>query len=184
MRKFILTVAAVGAMAVSGAASAQGLFGGPRIIEPAVVAPQGSYPAGSVYTDQYGRQVHVDQYGRHVLIDRSSMAGRSVYDESFGRTVPLDQFGTYVDANGIRWQFDNTGKRTRLDQYGSYRDPYGRIIILGADRAPLYVDQNGQLMAYSSVYGGQMAYGGRADDRDGDGVANWQDRYPDDSRFW
>jgi hypothetical protein len=30
---------------------------------------------------------------------------------------------------------------------------------------------------------GNYAYGGRADDRDGDGVANIYDRYPDDRRY-
>lgn len=83
MKKFILSAVAVGALAVGGAASAQDLggvigsifgFGTP----PATVQP------GSIYIDQYGRQVAVDQFGRHRLLQ--SAVGIVGYD-AWGRPV-------------------------------------------------------------------------------------------------
>lgn len=83
MKKFILSAVAAGALAVGGAASAQDLgsaigslfgFGTP----PVAVQP------GSVYIDQYGRQVAVDQFGRHRILQ--SAVGIVGYD-AWGRPV-------------------------------------------------------------------------------------------------
>jgi len=83
MKKFILSAVAAGALAVGGAASAQDLggvigslfgFGSP----PAAVQP------GSVYIDQYGRQVAVDQFGRHRILQ--SAVGIVGYD-AWGRAI-------------------------------------------------------------------------------------------------
>jgi hypothetical protein len=197
MRKFIYSAVAAGALAFGGAASAQDIIGnvlgsilgnvGTTGAAPAVVAP-GSYPYGTVYTDQYGRRVQVDQYGRHVVIDNNvygnnvygtqgSHGGRVAYDQ-YGRSIALDQFGTYRDSYGRRIQVDAYGRQVLLDQYGSYRDQHGRTVYLGANGQPQYVEQNGQLMAYSST---TVA---RRGDRDGDGVRNRVDRYPDDPRWY
>lgn len=168
---------------------------------PAIVAP--SVGQSSVYVDPYGRRVYVepstgrqvvldqngtyiDQYGRRVqvIVDQNvavNPTGRIAYD-AYGRQIYLDQYNTYVDQFGNRMMVDAYGRHVRLDQYGSYRDQYGRTVYLGADRRPLYVEQNGQLMAFGGTYG-NYAYSGRAWDRDGDGVANSRDRYPDDPRY-
>jgi hypothetical protein len=141
--------------------------------------------ANGTYVDQFGRRVYVDAYGRSVLAQPGvavNGAGRIVLDP-YGRQVALDQFGSYVDAAGNRILVDAYGRHTRLDQYGSYRDPMGRQVYYGANGQPAYVDQNGQLMAYGSVYGTTTASLGRPWDRDGDGIANRSDRYPDDPRY-
>ena len=73
------------------------------------------------------------------------------------------------------------------DQYGRrfYYDQYGRQVYLQS--APQ------QIMGYDSwgrpIYGnsGTYAYGGTYGstwDRDGDGIANTRDRWPNDRRYW
>lgn len=201
MKKFILSALTVGAMAVGGAASAQTwggvdpvtgvlsqIFGGGSTATPAVVAGANQ----SIYVDQYGRRFYYDQYGRQVLVDNTTGAqgsygygNRTVIDPT-GRQVVLDEHNTYRDAYGNRIQVDAYGRHLRLDQYGSYRDPYGRIVYLGADRRPLFLEENGRLVSAGSTSGnGSYAYGGSYGnwDRDGDGVANESDRWPDDSRY-
>lgn len=64
-----------------------------------------------------------------------------------------------------------------LGQYGSYRDAWGRTVYLGANNQPVYIEQNGQLIPYGTV---AMA---PSYDRDGDGIANQYDRFPDDPRY-
>lgn len=225
MKKLILSVLTVGAMAAGGAASAQDIFGLGNVLPqilgniglgvgsgagiPAVVASNGS---ASVYVDQYGRQIYhdptsgqryvldqngtyIDQYGRRIQVTVTQ--GSGVYQpgghqsgrvavDAYGRQIYLDQYNTYMDQFGNRMMVDSYGRHVRMDQYGSYRDQYGRTIYLGADRRPLYMEHNGQVTAFGSgtTYGGGgYAYSGRAWDRDGDGVANAQDRYPDDPRY-
>ena len=155
MKKFILGAVAAGALAVGGAASAQGLGGildnifgygsgnqGYSQSQPAVVAgtvphgTQGSVPHGTqLYADQYGRQFYYDQYGRQVFV----------------------QTTTTTSSHGIVGY-----------------DSWGR---------PVYGTTN----VYNNVYGSNH-YGGyaanRSWDRDGDGIANTRDRWPDDGRYW
>lgn len=97
MKKFILSAVAAGALAVGGAASAQDLggvigslfgFGSP----PAAVQP------GSVYIDQYGRQVAVDQFGRHRILQ--SAVGIVGYD-AWGRPV-YGQIGSRSSNSAVR----------------------------------------------------------------------------------
>jgi hypothetical protein len=178
MRKFILSAVTVGALALGGAAQAQDILGGigdaigqifgigPTYSTgiPGVVA-QGAYPPGTVYTDPYGRRVLVEPSGRQVLLDPNGAYPLPQNAGLMGRTVT-----------------DPYGRRYTLGQYGSSVDPVGRRIYLGPDGRPAYVEQNGQLYSYASVFG-NIAYGGEVSDRDGDGIANSMDRYPDDPRY-
>lgn len=192
MKKFIYSAVAAGALAFGGAASAQdplGVLGtilgniglgGTTGVYPGVVA-QGQ---GQLHIDQYGRTFYYDQYGRQVYVGSDSSYGSNVYGGTTVYGTPgvygrADQFGTYVDAYGVRRMVDAYGRHLRLDQYGSYRDQYGRTVYLGADRRPLYIEQNGQIYSASSV---NTAIASRRD-RDGDGVRNRDDRYPDDPRY-
>ena len=102
------------------------------------------------------------------------------YDPRPSSDVPIVN-GVYTDAYGRRFQVDATGRSIPLDQFGSYRDAWGRTVYLGANRQPLYIEQNGQLMPYASVasnYAVAPSY-----DNDGDGIANQYDRYPYDARY-
>lgn len=98
------------------------------------------------------------------------------YDPSPTGAVPGS---IYTGSDGHRYQVDAAGRSIPLDQYGSYRDAEGRIVYLDANRRPQYVEQNGVLVPYN---GGAYAMGSRRD-RDGDGVTNRYDRYPDDPRY-
>lgn len=85
----------------------------------------------------------------------------------------------YTDAYGRRFQVDAYGRHIPLEQFGSYRDAWGRTVYLGANNQPVWIEQNGQLIPYSS---GTYAMG-PSFDRDGDGIANEYDRFPNDSRY-
>ena len=89
--------------------------------------------------------------------------------------------GIYTDAYGHRYQLDAAGRQIPLDQFGSYRDQWGRTVYLGANRQPLYIEQNGQVIPYASVAGNYAM--SPSYDRDGDGVADSYDRFPADSRY-
>jgi hypothetical protein len=176
MKKFILTAVAAGALAVGGAASAQDLGGilgnifgfgqptyptyGTSTPTPAVVAGTQQSYGGGVYVDQYGRQV--DQYGRPLTIDPY---GRQV--DQYGRQVTIDQYGRQVLVQPNTGSYGITG----YDQWG--RPIYGTTTY-------------GSNTYGSTTYGGTVygsGYGARTWDRDGDGVANAQDRWPDDPRY-
>lgn len=98
------------------------------------------------------------------------------YDSNPQGAVPGSIF---TGSDGHQYQVDANGRSIRLDQYGSYRDAWGRTVYLGADRRPLYAEQNGVLVPYND---GSYAMG-RPYDRDGDNVNNRYDRYPDDPRY-
>lgn len=97
------------------------------------------------------------------------------YDPSPYGAVPGS---IYTGQDGHRYQVDAAGRSIRLDAYGSYRDASGRIVYLGPDQRPAYVEQNGVLVPYNSGYATARPY-----DRDGDGVGNRYDRYPNDPRY-
>jgi hypothetical protein len=122
MKKFIFSAVAAGALAVGGAASAQdvgdvltnilGSFGVP------VYGTQ-QQQSGSVYVDQYGRQVMIDQYGRHVLVQPNTVYGNTVYGntvyDAYGRPVYTTPNGSYAYANPR--DRDGDGVRNRLDRW-------------------------------------------------------------------
>lgn len=98
------------------------------------------------------------------------------YDATPAGAAPI--VNVYTDPNGRRFQVDANGRHLPLDQYGSYRDQWGRTVYLGANRQPVFVEQNGQLVPYNSGYAMAPRH-----DRDGDGVANRHDRAPNDARY-
>ena len=102
------------------------------------------------------------------------------YDARPSAPVPVVN-GVYTDAYGRRFQVDAAGRHVPLDQFGSYRDQWGRTVYLGANNQPLYIEQDGRLISYGSDAGTYAM--GPSGDRDGDGVANQYDRYPNDSRY-
>jgi hypothetical protein len=89
--------------------------------------------------------------------------------------------GIYTDAYGRRFQVDAAGRQIPLDQFGSYRDQWGRTVYLGANNQPAFIEQNGQLIPYANVAGNYAL--APSYDRDGDGVADRYDRFPDDPRY-
>jgi len=103
------------------------------------------------------------------------------YDASPSGPVPIVHGSIYTDAYGRRFQIDAAGRQIPLDRFGSYRDPWGRTVYLGANKQPLYIEQDGQLLPYGSVAGTYAM--GPSFDRDGDGVTNQYDRFPDDARY-
>lgn len=98
------------------------------------------------------------------------------YDPNPGGAVPGS---IYTGSDGHHYQVDAAGRSILLDPYGSYRDAHGRTVYLGGDGRPLYVERNGVLVPYD---GGAYAMG-TPYDRDGDGVNDRYDRYPDDPRY-
>ncbi|MCG2594440.1 hypothetical protein LZ009_16810 [Ramlibacter sp. XY19] len=102
------------------------------------------------------------------------------YDARPAGSAPIVS-GVYTDAYGHRFGYDAAGRQVPLDQYGSYRDQWGRTVYLGANNQPLYTEQNGQLVPYGPV-SGPYALGPQYD-RDGDGIPDGYDRYPNDSRY-
>lgn len=168
MRKSIIMAVAAGALAVGGAASAQDLgsvlgsiFGygnaypgyGTSQSTPAVVA--GTVP-------YYGNQT---PYGT----------------PQYGSTVP---YGTtvYQDQYGRRFYYDQYGRQVMLDQ-PTTQQQYG-IVGYDAWGRPVYGTTSTTTYGTYGTYGsnGNSAYATR-NDRDGDGVVNWNDRYPDDPRY-
>lgn len=101
------------------------------------------------------------------------------YDPTPPNAQPI--VNVYTDAYGRHYQVDAAGRRVPLNQYGSYRDQWGRTVYLDANRQPLYIEQNGQVIAYGPAPG-TYAMGPMAD-RDGDGVPDAYDRAPLDPRF-
>jgi hypothetical protein len=117
MKKILLSAAAAAALAFGGAASAQDLgsvlgqilgYGSPTY--------NNTYPNnGTVYVDQYGRQVTIDQYGRQVLVQPNANQqygltgydawGRPVYGYITGR-ADQDSDRDGVDDGNDRWPTD------------------------------------------------------------------------------
>ena len=85
--------------------------------------------------------------------------------------VVAPQAQIYVDQYGRRFYYDQIGRQVYLQDGGSQ--------IIGYDSwgRPIY----GQARTYG--YGNYGAYG-NSWDRDGDGIANTRDRWPNDPRYW
>ena len=179
MKKLILTAVAAGAMAVGGAASAQSfgdvlgsIFGyGQPTYNQGYGTPQygygGSQPAivagaqGTVYVDQYGRRV--DQYGR--LLSTPSYGSQQLYQDQYGRQFYYDQYGRQVIV------------QSSTNVYGA--NNYGTSTYGGANTYGI----TGYDAWGRPVYGNTGSYAYNTRDRDGDGVADSYDRYPDDRRY-
>jgi hypothetical protein len=157
MKKWILSTVAAGALAVGGAASAQDLGSVINSVIGSVFGTQQSYSYGTntYYTDQYGRTIYVDQYGRHLIAQPNAGV---TYDQ-WGRPVYNSQV---YQGQVYQGQVYNGG-------YGSY----------GYSTAPQYP-------AYGTYGSGNYAYGYGTNswDRDGDGISNSRDRWPDDRRYY
>jgi hypothetical protein len=157
MKKFILSAVAVGALAFGGAASAQDLGGVVSNILGSLGFPTQNYGYGTVLPGVVAPSqgtVYIDQYGRQVLVQPQA----NVYGaNNYGGTT----YGT--TTSGVV-AYDSAGRPLYRDAYGNYTytQPY----------------------AYSQPFGGAYAYSGRTWDRDGDGIANARDRWPDDRRYF
>lgn len=179
MKKFIVSVMAAGALAAGGAASAQDILGGLGSVLPQIlgniglggVAPQYGYPQGTTY----------ESGGRYIYVEPGS-----------GRHVVLDQHGTYIDQYGRRVRAGNLGGvlsqgNIGTTPYGTLpdgRDTGGWVVNVGPDGRPIYTDQNGHPIAGAPRPPTSAEVSQATNlDRDGDGVLNIFDRYPDDSRF-
>jgi hypothetical protein len=172
MKKFIVSVMAAGALAAGGAASAQDILGGLGSVLPQIL---GNIGLGGV-TQQYG-------YPQGTTYESG---GRLVYVEpGTGRHVVLDQNGTYIDQYGRRVL--RNGNIATTPYGGSVpdgRDTGGWVVNVGPDGRPIYTDQNGHPIAGAPrpPTSAEVSQANNLD-RDGDGVLNIFDRYPDDSRY-
>src|SRR4051812_35806565 len=124
MKKFILSVAAAGALAVGGAASAQDLGAVvTNILGSFGVPTYGTQTYGnSVYVDQYGRQVYIDQYGRQVLVQPNNVYGATVYG-----TTQYDAYGRPIYSPSGNYAYSNPYANPRdrdNDGVPNYRDRY------------------------------------------------------------
>lgn len=99
------------------------------------------------------------------------------FGPSYGSGTPAVVAGTYP-----------YGSTVYVDQYGRHfqYDPYGRQVFVtppASSGTIVGYDSWGRPIHGSTAYG-NYAYADRSWDRDGDGVANAQDRWPHDSRYW
>jgi hypothetical protein len=157
MKKLILSTLAVGALVVGGAASAQDLYGLGNVL-PQILGQLGlgnDYPgAGPIYRPGSG----------------SPPPGTVVLDAN-GRPTLIAATGVAAMPGGTVVEATEGGQVT-LDANGTYIDRFGRRI---------QVDQTGQQVPISGVIV-LGAGSSRLFDRDGDGVPDTYDRYPDNRR--
>ena len=161
MKKFILTAAAAGALAFGGAAGAQDL--------------------GAVLSNILGFGTPSYNYGYNNAIPAVvAQPNTTVYVDQYGRQVYVDPYGrqVLVQPNTNVYGANNYGGTTT---YGT--TTYG-IAGYDANGRPLYRDAYGNYTYTQPFGGGSYAYSGRSWDRDGDGIANARDRWPDDRRYW
>ena len=174
MRKYIATAIAAGALAIGGAASAQdfgsilsNIFGFGTSSQSSSGTP--AVVAGTVYQDQYGRRFYYDQYGQQVYLQDSQQQQIVGYD-SWGRPI----YGTQNSQTQQIMGYDSWGRPI----YGTHGTQQQQQQIVGYDSwgRPIYGNS------------GSYAYGTQPRtstwDRDGDGIPNSRDRWPDDSRYW
>jgi hypothetical protein len=97
----------------------------------------------------------------------------------------------YQDTHGRRFYYDQYGRQVYM------QDPQQQILGYDSYGRPIYSQsQQQQIVGYDSygrpiygapprayVYGGGTSGPYARNDRDGDGVVNWQDRWPDDRRY-
>lgn len=108
MKKLVLSVVAVGALAVGGIAQADVIDSVGNAISritgiPYAPVPNASVPIASapvvngIYTDNYGRRFQVDAYGNYIPLDQYGS-----YRDQWGRTVYLgaNNQPLYIEQNG------------------------------------------------------------------------------------
>jgi hypothetical protein len=122
---------------------------------PSYSAPIPAVVAGTQPYSSYGNHNNHGQNGYSNHNNYPANSQSQVYVDQYGRQVMLDQYGRHVLVQ------PNTGS-------------YG---VIGYDQwgRPVY----GTTTYSTTTYG----YSGRSWDRDGDGVADAQDRWPDDRRY-
>jgi hypothetical protein len=122
---------------------------------------------GGVLNDLFGfgRPAYPTQSGATpAVVAGAQPYGSSVYVDPYGRQVTVDPYGRQVVVQPNRGAYGITGYDAwGRPVYGSAPVPYG----------------------YRGDYGnhGNYAYAGQPGDKDGDGVPNVHDRYPDDARY-
>ena len=115
--------------------------------------------------------------------------GTPAYNQPYGYGTPSYSYGTpaVVASSQVQIYSDAYGRQFYYDQYG--RQVYLQTTqqqIVGYDTwgRPIYgtVHSNTGQYAYGgSTYGSTY---GSTWDRDGDGIANTRDRWPNDPRYW
>lgn len=160
MKKFIATALAAGAMAAGGAASAQDF--------------------GTVINSLFGFGTPSYSYGTPAVV---AGAQTQVYVDQYGRQFTYDQYGRQVYLNSSTQSqvivgYDSWGRPI----YGSAQT-YGGAQVYGSNQYPYTYGSGNTASQYPYSYG-NYAYGSRSWDRDGDGIANSRDRWPDDSRYY
>ena len=174
MKKLIASAVAAGALAFGGAASAQDLG---SVIANVLGFGQPTYNHGYGYpSSNYGYPNYSygshNQYGGNVtypaVVAQQPYGTQNVYVDRYGRQVHIDQYGRHVLVQQPSNQLYSAG----YDSYGRaiYRDAWGNHVYSNGARY------------HGSVY--SQARSNSHWDRDGDGVANHQDRWPDDRRYW
>lgn len=100
---------------------------------------------------------------------------------AYGPSIPAVVAGTQPYGYG-------TGSRTvYTDQYGRqyYYDQYGQQVIVSQGQSSQIIGyDNWGRPVYGTTRSNNYAWGGNTWDRDGDGIANTRDRWPDDRRYW
>lgn len=156
MKKFIATAIAAGAMAVGGAASAQDLG---SVIANVLGFGQPTYNYGYGYPNTYPNY----NYGNHNYYG-GTPTYPAVVAQPYGNSVYVDPYGRQVHV-----------QPNATTTYHAGYDAYGR---------PIYRDGNGNITYIGGSTSGNYAYSNRSWDRDGDGIANNRDRWPDDRRYY
>jgi len=162
MKKSLLAAVAAGALAVGGAASAQD-FGG-------ILSNIFGYGSPTYNHNTYPSYPYSTYGGTYSRGTPAVVAGTQPYG-TYG------QYGNYgTQPYGGTVYVDQYGRQVQVDQYGRqvYVQPntntYG---ITGYDAWGRPV--------YGTTAGG---YNNRSWDSDGDGVADANDRWPNDRRYW
>ena len=114
--------------------------------------------------------------------------GTPTYNYGYGGSTPAVVAGTTPYYG--QTPYYGTTNQIYADQYGRqfYYDQYGRQVFVQS-QSNVYGNNVYGNVQYDQwgrpIYGTYSSnYGYRSWDRDGDGVANRQDRWPDDSRYF
>lgn len=98
-------------------------------------------------------------------------------------------YGAYGNHNNYPYPQGSYGGQVHVDPYGRQVmvDPYGRQVLVQpntGNHGVIGYDQWGRPVYGTTTYSTTTyGYAGRTWDRDGDGVADAQDRWPNDRRY-